>query len=424
MVAAMISDRALRPIVLLFAALSVATIVASMRGDSGTNTASRLATMDALVHDGTFIIDHSVFVFTLDKVMRDGHFYSSKPPLWSTVGAGVYWVINRTTGQSLRVAASRPRAVWMLTLILGLGPHLVLLLYAFRLLRVWTQDHLAILGAFACFALGWLGVGYAVSINNHTPAATLLLMAFYYAHRAKRGEGSRRAWWLCGLCAGLAPTIDLSAIFVSSALALYLLRHDWRTTLSHFALAALPPLALHFVLTYLASGGLEPVYLHHELYHYAGSYWNAPMGIDALHEPRSLYLFHMLLGHHGLLTMTPVLWLALVGLGREFGRAHPRRLEALVVAGSLVALVVFYLFTTTNYGGLCVGFRWLLPAVPLLLLYVASFITTARHRLLAVALVAIFLVVNSYSLWDALATPWQVSRWQMQLAALGFSSPT
>jgi hypothetical protein len=420
----MISARTLRWIVLLFASLSVVVVTASTRGEPGANSASRLATIDALVHDGTFSIDHSAFVFTVDKVMRDGHFYSSKPPLWSTVGAGIYWVINHTTGLSLRVAGARAPTVWILTLILGLGPHLLLLLYAFRLLRMWTQDHLAILGAFACFALGWLGVGYAVSINNHTPTATLLLMAFYYAYRAKHGLGSRRAWWLCGLCAGLAPTIDLSALFVSSALALYLLRHDWRATLSRFALAALVPLSVHFVLTYLASGGLTPVYLRRDLYHYAGSYWNAPVGIDALDESRALYLFHMLLGHHGLLTMTPVLWLALVGLGCELSRAAPRRPEALVVAGSLVALVVFYLFTTKNYGGLCVGFRWLLPAVPLLLLYVANFVAAARRRRLAVVLVAILLVVNTYSLRDALVTPWQVSRWQTQLAALGFSSPT
>ena len=62
---------------------------------------SRMATVQALVEQGTFIIDHTEFNRTGDKVFIDEHFYSDKTPLLSVVTAGAYAVLHNVFGLTL-----------------------------------------------------------------------------------------------------------------------------------------------------------------------------------------------------------------------------------------------------------------------------------------------------------------------------------
>src|SRR3972149_8663552 len=54
---------------------------------------SRMATVQALVEQGTFVIDHTEFNRTGDKVFVDGHFYSDKTPILSVAAAGVHFIL-------------------------------------------------------------------------------------------------------------------------------------------------------------------------------------------------------------------------------------------------------------------------------------------------------------------------------------------
>ena len=62
---------------------------------------SRMATVQALVEQGTFIIDHTEFNRTGDKVSVNGHFYSDKTPLLSVAAAGMYSVLHNAFGLTL-----------------------------------------------------------------------------------------------------------------------------------------------------------------------------------------------------------------------------------------------------------------------------------------------------------------------------------
>ena len=397
--------------VLALAVASTLAVAARTRDIDNANPHSRLATMDALVHDHGFAIDRSVFVDTVDKVRLGEHFYSSKPPLLSIAGAGVYAVV-RFAGLSFRDPSTRDAAVVVVTLVLMLGAHGLLLAYAYRLLSLWVTREDALVGAFAGLALGYLGVGYATSINNHTPAAAVLLAAFYHAYRARHGlSAGRRDWLVAGALAALAPTLDLAALFVSAGLGLYLLTFDWRATLRLFVPAALPVIALHLGATYLVGGSLLPMYLRRELYLYPGSYWLAPVDMDVLDEPKAVYLFHMLVGHHGLFAMTPLLALALSAIIVTIRRRRAHTAEAYLAGGALVVLVGFYAATTKNYGGTCVGFRWLIVVMPVLFLFVAEWLDGARSRA-ARLLFSALLVVSAVHTADALVSPWQASVWQ------------
>src|SRR5262245_60874541 len=97
----------------ILAALSVLIILKFTQGWKSSNPRSRLATMDAIVHDRTLAIDKSVFT-TVDKVKLRGQYYSTKPPLLSAVGASLYWPLHHIVGLSFR--DNLPVPVYILTL--------------------------------------------------------------------------------------------------------------------------------------------------------------------------------------------------------------------------------------------------------------------------------------------------------------------
>ena len=85
-------------IVALGAALLFAATLNARQLQSA-NDRSRWCTVWSLVERGTYQIDEidkKSGWTTIDKVLHDGHLYSSKPPLQSTAVAGVYWVLKKS----------------------------------------------------------------------------------------------------------------------------------------------------------------------------------------------------------------------------------------------------------------------------------------------------------------------------------------
>jgi len=270
-----------------------------------------------------------------------------------------------------------------------------------------------------CFA--YLGAGYATTLNNHTPAALVALMAFYYAMLARRQPQKRRSWIFAGLAAGVIPAFDLPLAALSAGLFVYLLLADRRRSLRLFLPSVLPTLLLHVGLTWAVTGSIVPVYMRPEVYDYEGSYWATPHGVFALHQPKWLYGFHLFLGHHGFFTMTPLLILATWGLIAVIRSKSEARAEAILVGVVGLVLMTFYVLRTTNYGGRCLGTRWLLPYTPLLLVFLGAWLDRLRRYSLeiGVLLMALFLV-SQFNALEALQTPWQEGRWhEMWRSLLG-----
>src|SRR5438552_11633433 len=92
-----------------------------------------------------------------------------------------------------------------------------------------------------------------------------------------------------------------------------------RRTLAWFVPAAAVPVAALLVTNYLAVHELIPVQMkfNSPWYKYEGSHWNAERGqkpgIDFLDEPKEVYAFHLLFGHHGMFSLTPINLLAIAG---------------------------------------------------------------------------------------------------------------
>jgi hypothetical protein len=163
-------------------------------------------------------------------------------------------------------------------------------------------------------------------------------------------------------------------------------------------------------------------------YDYPGSYWleDSPKksGIDRGERSVEKYAFHVLFGHHGIFSLTPI-WLlsfggmlALIGGAKFAGRFSMRWLGMLGLAVSIV-VIGFYLWRPAmerNYGGMCCTVRWLLWFSPIWLatmLPVVDWLGASRlgkvfclGLMFYSALSALYHAANPWTL------PWLYDLWQ------------
>ena len=106
-------------------------------------------------------------------------------------------------------------------------------------------------------------------------------------------------------------------------------------------------------------------------YDYPGSYWQPERlaGVDEGEPLPMIYAFHVLLGHHGLFSLTPIWLLSLVGCVLWCRRGDPAQ-RAIALATIIITMVVvgFYLtrpLIDRNYGGGTCCLRWLIWLTPL-----------------------------------------------------------
>ena len=366
---------------------------------SSANDASRWNTVWSLTHAKGYIIDDSPYP-TVDKVKRDGHYYSSKPALMPTFLAGVAWVLKVTAGWTLpENAAIINRSILLLVNIFPFSAFLVF--YSRYLHRSGVN-----LGA-AIFCLGAAAFGtyltaYSVTLNNHTQAAWAAFFALYSLVRIK--EDGKRDWWyfvLCGLFTAWTVANEMLAMTFALVVLALLFRVDVRRTCIYFLPVAALIGAAFLYTTYLSTGGLLPYYLffNSEYYQYEGSYWQHPSGIDAAREPKWLYLFHLLFGHHGVFSLTPVFILSLVGMLRFWRRDWLQR------TGFLLSLLMigFYTLWTNNYGGAAQGPRWLFWLIPFWLVSLVPIVEQYWQRISFRAFTCVALLISIVSVGYALS---------------------
>jgi hypothetical protein len=335
-----------------------------------TNPASRIITVERLVEAGTWAhitpTDTTPFEPSIDVIKVGDNIYSSKPPNYPLLMAGESFAMKALTGWEFY--AHRRDYVRMLTLVNQVLPYLLFLWVAFLFLRAYTQDSWTLYFMLCALGVGSLPFAYASTINNHTVSAIALFISFYGVHGVLRGQWSGwRVHLGIGLLMGFACSVELPAgAFAATFLGL-LLRKDWRMGLWTL-LGLLLPLIPTLVVFKIISGTWQPFYTQGKLYRFEGSYWQKPQGLDGLHENKLLYLFHITLGHKGLFALTPLLALGVWGMVTRFlsGRQGERLLWWAVALGT-AALFLFVWLRTHNYGGDCIGMRWMIPAMPFLL---------------------------------------------------------
>src|SRR4029079_5462224 len=125
-----------------------------------------------------------------------------------------------------------------------------------------------------------------------------------------------------------------------------------------FAPAVAVVVAAFFVTNWAAHQSLRPPYLHRSetdpsdnWYRYSytvngevkQSYWSRPQGIDIGEKSKLTYALHVLIGHHGIISLTPVCVLRVAGAGSWLWRGDrsQRELAALIASLTIICLVFY-----------------------------------------------------------------------------------
>ena len=432
------------------------------------NDRSRWLTIRSLVEQGSFAIESLACEpgwDTIDAVVhpdRSGrlHLYSSKPPLLSVLLAGPYWLANRITGWTL---GDHPFVLGRFLLasfnLLALA---VLLWNTFGLIECMGQSDPGRLWSAAVIAGGTLLTTFAVVLTNHLFAASCAAVSLRaVAAILREGNRSGRVFLAAGLAAGLAAAFDLPALAWTAAVLVILLACDSRRTLTTavpavilVAIAALgtnalahgspwPPYAFRnatetelVTVTTPAEGTPGDEWNPTNWYDYRftlpngrviESYWRQPQGIDRGETSLATYAFHVLIGHHGIFSLTPAWLLCLPGLFLLWRRPGPGwQLLAGAIGIVSVTVLVFYLTRhplDRNYGGMTSGFRWAFWLAPLWVALITPAADRFARSRLGSGLLLLTLMLSVVSVAAPTWNPWTLPWLQQWLMGCGWLEP-
>lgn len=396
---------------------SLAAILNSVPLQSA-NDRSRWCTVWSLVEQGTYqidTIDERSGWSSIDKVRHEGHFYSSKPPLFPTMIAGLYWIIKTTTGLNLN--QNLYDVAHLILVIVNLLPMMIALILICGMVERYARNELTryFVVTAGCFAT--LLTPFLLTLNNHSIAAASTVFALYPLMRILLDqEQKKRYFLLAGFFAMLTCCNELPAALFGLVVFGLLLKANPRLTCFVFIPAALIPLIGFFVTNYAATGGWKPFYMYYGtekyLYEYRGvpSYWNHPQGLDQNLDSPLVYLFHCTLGHHGIFSLSPIYLLTLISWLR-IRNTKDHILRPLLWVSMFLSVIVFgfYLSRTGNYnyGGNSAALRWMLWLTPFWLISMIPLLDQFSHKRWLQILGIVCLLGSVFSAHHPLHNPWR-----------------
>jgi hypothetical protein len=370
---------------------------------------SRLGTVDSLVARGTYQLDDSIFIGTVDKIYRDGHYYSHQPPLLSTLTAPIYAVLH------LPGTAFNNRGRLLMTYLFslftnGLAFALTAVVFAkiFKLAGVPAPRRYLFAGL---LPLGTWLLPYALVPNNHGISGLLLaVLAWLLLQIEWQGMTRFRDITLGGVL-GLLIGIELLPIasFVPLTV-IYLVTRgdlDLRNWL-RFTIGLGLPILAHAIVNVRITGDVIPAGFHHELFNYPGSVFDETSLTGTIKfnsvSGAAGYMWTSLFAGKGFFTFAPLGLLGLVvGMIEWRWWARARGVQLVLLGGSLISLAIA-LLTTNNFGGEAVGFRHAVYLTPAFLTLLLPWIVDAHSRSTVVKGVAA--VSLAVMLMLAVRQPW------------------
>ncbi len=414
------------------------------------NDRSRWMTIRSLVERGTYEIDSIVGQPTWDTIDmvqhrgRDGqlHLYSSKPPLLATILAGEYWLISQFGGATLRDYPYEIGRTMLMTI--NILPMCLMFVLLARLVERYGTTDWGRIFVVAAATLGTMLNTFAVVLNNHTVAAVSAAIALYALVRIA-ADGERRLWYfgLAGFAAALTAADDLPALILLAFVGLMLIRCAPRQTMIAFVPGAAIVVAAFFATNWIAHESLRPPYMHRSetdpndnWYKYTytvngrevKSYWYDRQGFDRGEPSKLTYAFHVLVGHHGIFSLTPIWLLSVAGMWVWLRSPDPvRRDLAVGIAAMTLICLVFYIgmrpLEDRNYGGMTSGFRWLFWCAPL---WIVAMIPVADRlarsttgQIFAAVLLSFSVLSASYPTWNPWVPPW-IYNWMVESGGQAF----
>jgi hypothetical protein len=340
--------------------------------------------------------------------------------------AVVYWPIHHWTGATL---ADHPYEIGRAMLVLFVVvPLIVCWFFLARLVERFGTTDWGRIFVMAAATFGTFLTTFAVTINNHVLAAMCVTIAAYASIRIWfDGERRVRYFFVAGLFAALAVTNELPAASFAFVVAVLVLWKSPRLTLLGFVPAAVLVAVPFFATNWIAFQSWKLAYSHRAEtggwydYEYErngrtiNSYWRNPVGVDRGEPSWRVYAANVLVGHHGIFSLTPIWILSFVGMIAWMQRRHDPRLRGLAAGIAAITLVclAFYLgqpLMNRNYGGVTSGLRWVFWLGPLWLMAMTPVADRMAERRwtrgLAGLLLAFSALSVSYPTWNPWTAPW------------------
>jgi len=404
------------PVIVLLIACPLPLIRLQRLAELSDNEKSRLATVEALVDHGTFAINQSRpdFASTRDRIeifdrsagaTHSGRpailHYSKQPPVPAFLLAGPYWALQKGWGLRFADPQDTMKLIYLLTLLTAALPAAGVAALVYRMGRVFELPRPLRAGLALVTVCGSGLISYSTALNSHAPAAALVMAACAcLLHVVIAERPSRTGNWLvtAGFCAALAAVIDMAALLFLILLLPVVLAMRWPTShriggLAMFVLGALPPLALHCVLTIGITGDVRPGFLHPEL----DARWRPVAAATVANDPAaeedeeptgpsalSRRIGHFLdgtIGAHGLLSHFPVVIFGVIGVTYVVRRHWPVATKMLAIATVLtgVGIVGGYLVLDPDWTQPMFAVRWFVIFLPLLLFWGGAWLRRTHH---------------------------------------------
>jgi hypothetical protein len=339
--------------------------------------ASRLALTAAIWDDHSLRIDG--YPIGVDRAEVDGHIYSDKAPGQPVLAIPAYAVYRTLGGEPARVFREQGNlGLWAVSAWSSALPAAGLVVL---LRRAAARDNPAVAPQVAlALAFGTLLLPFSTLLFGHVLATAAAFAGWYVA---TRHEPSSRALVGSGLLLGLSVLVEYTMVPVAAAVAAHALWVHRRRGL--LVVAAGIPAAIGLLAYQWAAFG-SPF-----TFSYSQSAFRAAAddkGLRDLHLPLAERAFKAIAGERGLLVVSPVLLLAIVGMVIAIRAARgPRRsglIAAAVAAGSVIAVQMAWSNPT---GGDSPGPRYATAAAAFLL--PGLVVAWQRWRLASLALATI-----------------------------------
>jgi hypothetical protein len=262
---------------------------------------------------------------------------------------------------------------------------------------------------------------FGVTLNNHLPAAVSVAVSIYATLRIwYDGLRGPQYFLVAGAAAAFAAANELPALAFLVAIALALFSRDKKATLTYFIPAAACVVVAFFATNRIAHDSWAPPYAHSDWYDFEGSQLTEATrkGIDRGEASKARYGFHVIVGHHGILSLSPIWLLSLIGAALLARRDRQPALALLIVSLTIICLVFYIILRPVgdrNYGGVTSGFRWMFWFIPLwsLTMLPAADAISERPiwRWLAWLLLLVSVASASYSAMNPWVHPWLYEYW-------------
>ncbi len=321
------------------------------------NESSRFALIQAFAEQNTFAVNNTAFR-SVDRVIRDGKVYSDKPPMLM-IGLGIiYKGIAAVSGINFK--DNYYLSIYLINLLLGIL-NLGMVYIFFRYLE---RDSKAPFVSRLIFSmallLATLLFTYGVTMNNHTPAAFLLLIFFLQLRDYPEKQTVLRAMSI-GFIAGLIfnleiPIGGLFGVAGGIIMLLYSVK-QLVPKVAAYSAGAIMPVVIISLINYLAYNQWLPLYI-------GGTF--SP-GVD--NKDYLIYFLDILFCGRGFFVYMPAL-LFIIPVIFISKKLRQSKLDLILIA-TCAAVILFYGICTNEYGGWAYGFRYLIPLIPILWYYIA-----------------------------------------------------